>query len=63
MTVLLGALVVAAVGGCVCVVWAVRGGPRPVRAVAAATLAASDLLRRSARRRRRGLGGTSGGGD
>ncbi|MFF9014445.1 hypothetical protein ACF09C_15930 [Streptomyces sp. NPDC014870] len=41
----LGALVLA-VGGCVCVVWADRGGPRWVRGVAAVTLAAGELARR-----------------
>lgn len=37
------------VGGCVCVVWAARGGPRWARAVAAATLAAGELVSRSGR--------------
>ncbi|MEU9995076.1 hypothetical protein [Streptomyces sp. NPDC050848] len=36
-----------AIGGCVCVVWAERGGPRWVRAVAAVTLAVGELVRRS----------------
>lgn len=43
------------VGGCVCVVWAERGGPRWVRAVATVTLAAGEMTRRSERSRRRGL--------
>lgn len=62
--VLLGVLVLA-VGGCVCVVWAERGGPRWVRGVATVTLAAGDLVRRSdsERKRRRSLKGTTGGGD
>ncbi|MFF3005215.1 hypothetical protein ACFVTF_20660 [Kitasatospora sp. NPDC057940] len=63
--VLVGVLVIV-VGGCVCVVWAERGGPRWVRAVASVTLASGSLLRRSSRRRRRSLsGGNSGdsGGD
>ncbi|MCM2424108.1 hypothetical protein LNW72_40010 [Streptomyces sp. RKAG293] len=60
--VLVGLLVVAAVG-CVCVVWAERGGPRWVRAVASMTLTAGGLLRRSRRRRRRSLNSNSGGGD
>ncbi|MGY0460585.1 hypothetical protein ACW14Y_10015 [Kitasatospora sp. cg17-2] len=34
------------VGGCVCVVWADRGGPRWTRAVAAATVGAGGLVRR-----------------
>ncbi|MFF3504330.1 hypothetical protein [Streptomyces sp. NPDC003247] len=45
------------VGGCACVVWAARGGPRWARAVATATLAAGELLRASGRNR------TSGGDD
>ncbi|MGX1762584.1 hypothetical protein ACWIG5_37815 [Streptomyces lydicus] len=58
--VLLGVLVLA-VGGCVCVVWAERGGPRWVRGVASVTLAASEVVRRSAKKnRRRRLGTTSG---
>ncbi|MCX4983804.1 hypothetical protein [Streptomyces sp. NBC_00572] len=49
---LIGVLVLA-VGGCVCVVWAARGGPRWVRGVAAVTLAAGSVVRSN---RRRGLG-------
>ncbi|MET9217243.1 hypothetical protein ABZX65_00440 [Streptomyces sp. NPDC003300] len=49
--VLIGVLVVV-VGGCACVVWASRGGPRWVRAVASVTLAAGELLRGSERNRR-----------
>ncbi|MEU6882186.1 hypothetical protein [Streptomyces sp. NPDC046712] len=45
----LSAVLVLAVGGCVCVVWAARGGPRWVRAVATATLAAGALVRRANR--------------
>ncbi|MFF2186291.1 hypothetical protein [Streptomyces sp. NPDC058155] len=57
--VLLG-VVALAVGGCVCVVWAERGGPRWVRAVAAMTLAAGKVVRRSeSNRRRQGLNGTT----
>ncbi|QOV45432.1 hypothetical protein [Streptomyces chromofuscus] len=40
------------VGGCVCVVWASRGGPRWVRVVAAVTLGAGELARRSGGSRR-----------
>ncbi|WP_435973777.1 hypothetical protein [Streptomyces sp. Qhu_M48] len=56
------------VGGCVCVVWAARGGPRWVRGVAAVTLAIGRVLRDSNRRRGRlgsngdGNSGTWGGG-
>ncbi len=49
--VLVGVLVLA-VGGCVCVVWASRGGPRWVRAVAAVTLGLGELVRRSGSSRR-----------
>lgn len=49
--VLVGVLVLA-VGGCVCVVWASRGGPRWVRAVAAVTLGLGELVRGSGRSRR-----------
>ncbi|MFJ1705549.1 hypothetical protein [Kitasatospora sp. NPDC088346] len=60
--VLIGVLALA-VGGCVCVVWADRGGPRWVRVVAAVTLAAGELVRGSDRRRRRRLNRNDGGGD
>ncbi|MFJ9516740.1 hypothetical protein ACIRPK_00480 [Kitasatospora sp. NPDC101801] len=50
----LGALVLV-VGGCVCVVWADRGGPRWVRLVARATVGAGELVRRAGRSRRRGV--------
>ncbi|MFF3928753.1 hypothetical protein [Streptomyces hirsutus] len=48
--VLLGILALV-VGGCVCVVWAERGGPRWARAVAAVTLGAGELLRRFGKNR------------
>lgn len=47
---LVGVLVLT-VGGCVCVVWASRGGPRWVRAVAAVTLGMGKLVRGSGRSR------------
>ncbi|MDC0769264.1 hypothetical protein [Streptomyces sp. HD] len=56
--ILVGVLVLA-VGGCVCVVWASRGGPGWVRGVAAVTLAAGELVRRSGRS---GRGASSGSG-
>lgn len=59
--VLLGVLTLA-IGGCACVVWAERGGPRWVRAVATVTLAAGRLLRRAQKNRRR-VSRTSGNGD
>ncbi|MFH7594320.1 hypothetical protein WDV06_04340 [Streptomyces racemochromogenes] len=60
--VLLG-IVALTVGGCACVVWAERGGPRWTRAVAQVTLAAGDLVRRSGKNRRRNLNGTTSGDD
>ncbi|GAA3776576.1 hypothetical protein ACFS5L_34645 [Streptomyces phyllanthi] len=41
--VLLGVLALV-VGGCVCVVWAARGGPRWVRVVSTVTVTAGELL-------------------
>ncbi|MGW6906508.1 MULTISPECIES: hypothetical protein [unclassified Streptomyces] len=46
--VLVGVLLLV-VGGCVCVVWASRGGPRWVRGVAAVTLGVGQLVRKSGR--------------
>ncbi|WP_345591089.1 hypothetical protein [Streptomyces marokkonensis] len=54
----LSGVLVLVVGGCVCVVWAARGGPRWVRVVSAATLAAGELMRSS-----KGAGRSRGGGD
>ena len=62
VVVLLGVLVLV-VGGCACVVWAERGGPRWARVVATVTLTASDLLRASGKKRRRGLNQGSQGGE
>ncbi|SER88373.1 hypothetical protein SAMN04487983_102458 [Streptomyces sp. yr375] len=45
----LSVLVVLVLGGCACVWWAARGGPRWARAVATVTLAAGELLRTSDR--------------
>ncbi|MFF5918978.1 hypothetical protein ACFY8C_11575 [Streptomyces flavochromogenes] len=56
-------VLVLAIGGCVCVVWAARGGPRWVRGVAAVTLALGNVVRSGNRRRRVGGGGDDGGGD
>ncbi|QLH27325.1 hypothetical protein [Streptomyces sp. Rer75] len=44
------------VGGCVCVVWAARGGPRWVRAVSTVTLTLGEVVRASGR----GSGGRGG---
>ncbi|WP_133909738.1 hypothetical protein [Streptomyces sp. NBC_00582] len=43
----LSGILVLTVGGCACVWWAARGGPRWTRAVATATLAAGELARRA----------------
>ncbi|MER6394455.1 hypothetical protein OG618_17465 [Kitasatospora sp. NBC_01246] len=61
MIVLLLGILALAIGGCVCVVWADRGGPRWVRAVAAVTLAAGELLHIARRNRRRSIKRSSGG--
>ncbi|KJY38840.1 hypothetical protein [Streptomyces sp. NRRL S-495] len=44
------------VGGCVCVVWADRGGPRWTRAVAAATVGAGRAVRSYQKAQRRQVG-------
>lgn len=49
----LSVILVLVLGGCACVWWASRGGPRWARAVATATLAAGELLRQSDRGGRR----------
>ncbi|MFH8841636.1 hypothetical protein [Streptomyces sp. NPDC017868] len=54
--VLVGVLVLAA-AGCGCVVWAARGGPRWVRAVATVTLLGGEVVRSGQRRGSRGSGG------
>ncbi|MET7936677.1 hypothetical protein [Streptomyces sp. NPDC005322] len=59
----LSGVLVLAVGGCVCVVWAARGGPRWVRAVAAVTLGAGELVRRSGHRSRSRTVGQNGDSD
>jgi hypothetical protein len=56
---ILAGIVVLAVGGYGCVIWAARGGPRWARVVAAVTLAAAESVSRSGRK---GLG-RSGGSD
>lgn len=60
--VLLGVLALT-VGGCACVVWAERGGPRWARRVATVTLAGSEFVRRSHKRRNRSGNRTTSGGD
>ncbi|MFJ5939011.1 hypothetical protein [Streptomyces sp. NPDC093071] len=64
----LTAVLVLAVGGCVCVVWAARGGPRWTRGVAAVVLLGGELVRAGGGRKRAsgsegpGDGGGGGGG-
>ncbi|MFI7414577.1 hypothetical protein ACIBU0_38640 [Streptomyces sp. NPDC049627] len=61
--VVLSGVLALVVGGCICVVWAERGGPRWVRGVAAVTLGLSQLVRwlaRSSRTSRSGSGSSSG---
>lgn len=53
MLILLSCVVLLVLAGCACVVWAARGGPRWVRAVAAVTLAAGEAVRRSGRTSRK----------
>ncbi|MFB8235066.1 hypothetical protein ACFC58_00725 [Kitasatospora purpeofusca] len=62
--VLIGVLALV-VGGCVCVVWADRGGPRWTRAVAAATVGAGRVVRsyQKAQRRKVNSGSETLGGD
>jgi hypothetical protein len=57
MVLVLSCILVLTIGGCVCVWWAARGGPRWTRAVSAATLAAGELARRASRYDRNPSGG------
>ncbi|MFI6437194.1 hypothetical protein [Streptomyces sp. NPDC050759] len=57
MVLALSCILVLTIGGCVCVWWAARGGPRWTRAVSAATLAAGELTRRASRYDRNPSGG------
>ncbi|MER5902067.1 hypothetical protein ABT150_18575 [Streptomyces mirabilis] len=60
----LAGLLVLVIGGCVCVVWASRGGPRWVRGVAAVTLVVGELVRAFAKsNRRRSVNRSGGDGD
>lgn len=53
-------LLLLAIGGCVCVVWAARGGPAWVRAVAQVTIAVGKGVGRTGKRQRSN-GGDNGG--
>ncbi|WP_411072801.1 hypothetical protein [Streptomyces sp. cmx-4-25] len=46
----MSAVLVLVVGGCVCVVWAARGGPRWARGVAAVVLLGGELVRAGGKR-------------
>ncbi|WP_055548878.1 hypothetical protein [Streptomyces sp. NBRC 110028] len=59
----LAVVLVLVAGGCVCVVWAARGGPRWVRAVAGVTLGMGEVVRSQSKRNRRGSGGGTTGDD
>ncbi|MFE2514034.1 hypothetical protein [Streptomyces mirabilis] len=60
----LAGLLVLVIGGCVCVVWASRGGPRWVRGVAAVTLVVGELVRAFAKSNgRRSVNQSGGDGD
>ncbi|WP_372478423.1 hypothetical protein [Streptomyces daghestanicus] len=54
--VVLSGVLVLVLGGCACVVWAERGGPRWARGVARVTLAAGELVRHSGGPRSGGRG-------
>ncbi|MEU2895684.1 hypothetical protein ACWC4E_14780 [Streptomyces sp. NPDC001273] len=62
LLIVLSGVLVVVIGGCACVVWASRGGPRWTRGVATATLAAGELTRK-ARLRGNGTGGSGVTGD
>ncbi|MFE0515987.1 hypothetical protein [Streptomyces sp. NPDC058964] len=53
--VLLVGVLALVIGGCVCVVWAERGGPRWARAVAAVMLVLGELLHSAEKSRRRSV--------
>jgi hypothetical protein len=53
-------ILVLVVAGCVCVVWASRGGPRWVRGVALVVLTAGEVLRRSSAGSKRSSSGQQG---
>ena len=59
IVVLLGVLALV-IGGCVCVVWAERGGPRWARVVAKVTLVAAEIASTSTKSRSRSRNNSSG---
>jgi uncharacterized protein YceK len=56
----LAVVLVLVVGGCACVVWAARGGPRWVRAVSTVTLAMGEVVRAGSKRSSRSSGSSMG---
>ncbi|WP_326580284.1 hypothetical protein OG250_20510 [Streptomyces sp. NBC_00487] len=53
LVLILSAVILLVIGGCVCVFWAARGdAPRWVRGVATATLVGGELTRRASRKSR-----------
>ncbi|MFD9320669.1 hypothetical protein ACFWDQ_23840 [Streptomyces sp. NPDC060053] len=60
----LSAILVLVLGGCACVWWAERGGPRWVRVVALVTVTIGEVLYEANRRKRKsGWGGSGGSGN
>jgi hypothetical protein len=59
----LAVVLVLVAGGCVCVVWAARGGPRWVRAVSSVTLGMGEVVRSQSKRGNRNSGNSTMGDD
>ncbi|MFE7932006.1 hypothetical protein ACFU6S_25445 [Streptomyces sp. NPDC057456] len=59
----LSAILALVIGGCVCVWWAERGGPRWVRVVALVTVTIGEVLHEADRRKRKSGSGGSGDSD
>ncbi|GAB7108133.1 hypothetical protein JCM4814A_64470 [Streptomyces phaeofaciens JCM 4814] len=59
---LLSGVLALAVGGCACVVWAARGGPRWTRVVSTVTLTLAEIVTTANKKSRRS-GSSGGGGD
>ncbi|MCQ8192259.1 hypothetical protein NP777_29080 [Streptomyces sp. RCU064] len=52
----LAVVLVLAIGGCACVAWTARGGPRWARGVSTATMALAEVVLIDGRKRRRRRG-------
>ncbi|MFI0774436.1 hypothetical protein [Streptomyces sp. NPDC021212] len=59
----LAVVLVLVAGGCVCVAWAARGGPRWARAVSTVTLALGEAVRSGSGRSGRSSGSSTTGDD